>query len=146
MSKFAAFSAVLVLCASSAIADDLTEGFNDVSSLPGWAMINNSSPAGSTGWFQGTGAFPAQAGPADSYVAANFNDADFGGDISNWLITPEEALTNGTTLTFYTRTVPDSGFADRLEVRLSTKWSQHRCGCDDHFGWGLYHPLADDQS
>jgi hypothetical protein len=120
MYKLAVFIGVLLLCASGSLADDLSEGFNDISSLPGWAMVNNSTAGGTTGWFQGTEAFSAQAGPADSYIAANYLNAGFGGDISNWLITPEESLTNGTLLTFYTRTETDAAFADRLEVRLST--------------------------
>ncbi|MEX2114287.1 MAG: choice-of-anchor J domain-containing protein [Pirellulales bacterium] len=101
----------------------LSEGFDDVSTLPGdgWLQINNSAPLGDTDWFQGnTGIFPAQAGPEDSYIAANFVNAQDGGDISNWLILPELLLDNATQLSFYTRTEIESIFPDRLEVRLST--------------------------
>ena len=33
----------------------ISEGFNNVSNLPasGWALINNSTGPGATGWFQG---------------------------------------------------------------------------------------------
>jgi len=96
----------------------LSEGFD--SFLPaGWAAINNSAPVGTTGWFAGNpGIFPAESGPADSYAAANFHSADIGGDISNWLLTPELTLSNGDTFSFFTQA---SGIlADRMEVRVST--------------------------
>lgn len=103
----------------------LSEEFDDITTLPGagWAAINNSTPGGTTGWFQGNPAiFGSQAGAPDAYIAANFNNAGEGGDISNWLLTPElVSLQNGDTLTFWTRTVPvndDAGdnFPDRLNV------------------------------
>lgn len=95
----------------------LNEGFNDVEALAGWTFVNNSVPVGST-WFQGnSGIFPAQAGAADSYAAANFLGAANGlGDVDNWLITPVLNLSGTTTLSFYTRT--DVPFSDRLEVRF----------------------------
>ncbi len=99
----------------------LFEGFNDVRTLPisGWVLINNSSPPGSTGWFQGDPtAFPAAAGPAESYIAANFNNAAYGGQVSNWLLTPEVALYNGESLNFSLRLLGD-GPLDRVEVYFS---------------------------
>jgi hypothetical protein len=99
----------------------LFEGFNDVRTLPvsGWILINNSSPPGSTGWFQGDPAvFPAAAGPAESYIAANFNNAAYGGQVSNWLLTPEVALFNGESLNFSLRLLGD-GLLDRVEVYFS---------------------------
>jgi hypothetical protein len=95
----------------------LNEGFDDVGALAGWTFVNNSVPVGST-WFQGNaGIFPAQAGPADSYAAANFLGAANGlGDVDNWLITPVLNLSGTTTLSFYTRT--DVPFSDHLEVRF----------------------------
>lgn len=112
----------------------LTEGFDDVSTLAGsgWASINNSSPLGSTGWFQGNPTiFPAHSGAANSYIAANFNNADFGGNISNWLITPILTLDNGVQLDFFTRTEFLSEFADRLEVRMSTNDGSTNVGSTD---------------
>ncbi len=101
----------------------LVEGFSDVAGLPaaGWALINNSSPVGLTGWFQGNPAvFQAQAGISNTYVGANFNNTTGANTISNWLLTPELELSNGSTLTFYTRGPAPSPFPDRLQVRLST--------------------------
>lgn len=100
----------------------LSEGFDSVAGLggAGWVLTNESSPVGTTGWFQGnSGVFPAHSGAADSYAAANFENAAPGGAISNWLITPEISLDGNVTLSFWTRTEFGSPFADRLEVRLS---------------------------
>lgn len=100
----------------------LSEGFNDISTLPasGWVLFNDSTPPGSTDWFQGNPAiFTAAAGPADSYIAANFNNAAFGGAVSNWLMTPELALLNGESLNFALRLLGE-GQLDRVEIYLST--------------------------
>jgi hypothetical protein len=115
--------AVAMLTAGSAAQAGvvLTEGFDDITTLAaaGWSFVNNSNPLGTTGFFQGNpGVFSAQSGPDDSYIAANFNNADFGGTISNWLISPTMSLFDGETLSFFTRTDLAS-FADRLEVRFS---------------------------
>jgi hypothetical protein len=115
---------LLVAAAScSAVAVPLlSEGFDDIRTLPanGWVLINNSAPPGSTNWFQGNpGFFPAAAGPADSYIAANFNNAAFGGAVSNWLLTPEVNLYNGESLNFSLRLLGE-GALDRVEVYFST--------------------------
>ena len=83
-------------------------------------IINNSAPVGTTDWFQGNpGVFSAQSGAANSYVAANFEAADFGGNISDWLISPELTFHNTDTISFWARTESGSAFPDRLELRLS---------------------------
>ncbi len=102
----------------------LSEGFDSLAALPGagWSFQNNSVPLGVTNWFQGnTAVFPAAAGPADSYAAANFNNAEFpaGGRISNWMITPEVSLDQPSSLEFALRLFGD-GFLDTVEVYLST--------------------------
>ena len=114
----------------------LFQGFDDVTTLgaAGWVQTNNSSPLGATGWFQGNSLIPAaQSGAATSYIAANFlNTADpgaGGGNISNWLITPVVTLDNDEVFSFYTGTEsPNSGFADNLEVRMSTNGSSTDVG------------------
>jgi Zn-dependent metalloprotease len=97
----------------------LAAGFENILNLPGWVMINHSQPLGTTNWFQGDSAFPAQAGPATSYIGANYNNTGSVGTISNWLLTPEVTLANGMHLNFYTRTKTASQWADRLQVRMS---------------------------
>ena len=99
------------LIAASATANALpvlTEGFDDIGTLAasGWIQTNNSTPGGETDWFQGNaGIFPALSGAEDSYIAANYLNAGFGGDVDNWLITPEIGLIGTrTSVQFLTRT------------------------------------------
>ncbi|MBC8135338.1 MAG: choice-of-anchor J domain-containing protein, partial [Fibrella sp.] len=109
----------------------LTEGFENIVSLApqGWVLQNNSIPAGPTGWFQGNPAvFPAQAGPTNSYIGANFNNTTGVNTISNWAITPTFSYDNGDTFQFFTRTASPVLFPDRLEVRLSTNGSSANVG------------------
>ena len=110
--------------------DILSEGFNTVVPLPaGWFAQNNSTPVGTTGWFQGnTAVFPSQSGPADSYIGANFNNVTGNNTISNWLLTPALGLKNGDFITFWSRTITAPAFPDRLEVRLSTNGASTNVG------------------
>lgn len=111
--------------------EDITEGFTDITMLPGlgWALINNSTPGGLTDWFQGNDAvFPAQAGASTSYIGANFNNSPSPGTISNWLITPEQDLSSASTLSFWTRQPTASTFPDRLQVRMSTNGASTNVG------------------
>ena len=111
LTLFASAALTLSACAHAETPPtSLTEGFDNVSSLDGW-IINNVN-AGATSRFQGnTGAFAAQAGAANSYVAANFNaGTPFGGAIDNWLISPELTLAGTTRVTFYTRNSAEEGF------------------------------------
>lgn len=114
----------------------LAENFDDVTTLPGagWVQVNNSAPVGTHGWFQpqaGSGplVFSAQSGPANSYIAADFLNADQnGGNISSWLLTPELSLCEGAII-FYTRS--NAAFADRLELRLSVNGASRNVGSTD---------------
>jgi hypothetical protein len=108
--------------ASPVLMSDWSQGFEDITQLPGqgWALINNSQPLGTLGWFQGnTAVFSAHQGPADSYIGANFNNTGANGTISNWLLTPEITLRDGDEISFWTRTATGSIWADRLELRMS---------------------------
>lgn len=111
---------------------DLTEGFDNIGILAasGWYTRNNSSPVGSTGWFQGNSTvFPAHSGAPTSYIGANFNNAGGAGPISNWLLTPVFNLNDGDTISFWTRSIaPASSFPDRLEVRMSLNGSSNNVG------------------
>ncbi len=116
--------AVLLIGIGRVSAQAITEGFEDVTTLPaaGWAQQNLSSPVGTVPtWFQGDAvSWPAQAGPANSWIGVNFNSVTGGNTISNWLFTPNRTLNNGDIIRFWTRTTTTAVFADRLEVRLST--------------------------
>lgn len=117
----------LVGAAAHAAPTQINEGFDSVAGLAaaGWIRTNQSSPTGSTGWYQGNaGVFPAQAGAANSYIGANFNNATAGGSIANWLITPVFDTSANGFLSFYTRTDELLGiFGDSLEVRFNSTGS-----------------------
>ncbi|MCI0396746.1 MAG: DUF11 domain-containing protein [Chloroflexi bacterium] len=112
--------------------EDLSEGFDDITTLPGagWFSQNNSQPLGVTGWFQGNSAvFPAQGGAATSYLGANFNNTAGTGTISNWMLTPVLNLNDGDTMTFWTRTVAQPNpYPDRLQVRMSLNGASTNVG------------------
>ncbi|MEO8712900.1 MAG: choice-of-anchor J domain-containing protein [Parafilimonas sp.] len=116
---------IMLLAGNKAIAQlsSLTENFDNV--VPaGWVAINHSTGNGTgQNWFQGdVRQFVAYSGTTTSYAAANYQSVGGvtgQGTISNWLLSPLLNLQNGSTITFYTRTVSGSLFPDRLEVRLS---------------------------
>jgi hypothetical protein len=116
---------LVLLFATGAQADVLLleEKFDDISTLAGngWILSNQSMPVGQNpGWFQGEpSAFAAHSGAANSYIAANFNNALPGGNVSNWLILPQLTVGSNSVLSFYTRT-DESGFpGDQLLVRAA---------------------------
>jgi hypothetical protein len=87
---------------------------------PGWTQTNQSSPIGTTGWFRGiTSAFTSYNGPADGYIAVNYQSGAGVSNLSNWLMTPSITVQNGDEVSFYTR-VPGSQYPDRMELRMST--------------------------
>ena len=133
--------------ASAAVAQNFTEVFDNIGGATsngqlaganleaaGWFLRNNSAARGNSDWFQGNGlgVFPAHSAggsnPADSYIAANFNNGAGLTTISNWLLTPTRTLNNGDTLRFWTRTVNVPAFPDHLEVRMSTAGSSTDVG------------------
>lgn len=125
---------LFILCsfqAAPAAAQLLTEGFDDITTLPGagWVLTNQSDPIGITDWFQGNDTvFPAQAGDPTSYIAANYNSTAGSGTISNWLITPPLVLAGNSRIAFWTRTAAGSTWPDRLQVRLSTNGTSSNTG------------------
>lgn len=117
-----------VVCAQS-----VSEGFDSVADLPGlgWVVVVNNSnpnPATSTSVFQGNfnggfnkppPVFSSHSGGTDSYAAMNYNSTSSHGTISTWLISPELQFANGDAFSFFSRTVSNPQFPDRLEVRIS---------------------------
>ncbi len=129
----------IVLCSlfftGTCISAQITENFDNITLLAGngWFLQNNSTPVGSTAWFQGTnvgagGPFDSFNGAANSYIGANYNNTGTTGTISNWLETPNVTLKNGDVFTFYTRKVSPDSYADRLEVRMSTNGASTNVG------------------
>jgi hypothetical protein len=109
----------------------LVQGFDDITTLSGagWVIVNMSNPLGSLGWFQGNNSvFSAHNGAVTSYIAANYNSTAGTGTISNWLLTPVLELRNNAVLGFWTRTVADSPYPDRLQVRLSLNGASTNVG------------------
>jgi hypothetical protein len=108
----------------------LTESFDKV--VPdGWTSVNHSTNA-NQGWVQGDNRqFDAYSGVPTSYASASYQSiggVTRKGTVSNWLITPELSLVNGSTVSFFTRTILGSTFPDRLEVRLSTNGASTNIG------------------
>jgi len=126
-----ALAAFVPAQAGAAGVEILNEGFNNVASLPGWTLVNNSTPAGN-GWFQGNGeVFGSQSGAANAYAAASFLGAAGGqGVVDNWLITPVLTLTGLSNFSFYTAHEATPGFSDFLEVR----WAAGSTGDTTGFG------------
>jgi hypothetical protein len=115
--------------ATASCTSTIDEGFDDIANLPGWVLINHSQPLGPSDWFQGDDSmFPAFDGLPDAYIAANLNNGTGLATISNWLLTPEVSLQDGSSMTFYTRTVESSGRPDRLQVRMSTNGASTNVG------------------
>lgn len=103
----------------------VSEGFDNVAGLSGWAMRNDSTltTSLSTGWFQGNpGLVTAYAGADNAYIAANFLNAGSGGNVDNWLFTPVFSFSNRNYLSFALQ-VDNAGFLDTVEVYYSSSGS-----------------------
>lgn len=96
----------------------LQEDFDDVEALKqqDWVFSNQSVPPGPvTGWFQGfEPTFPAHQGEPSAYIASNFNAAEQGGFLNNWLFTPEFSLANTVSVSFWLRAEGVPGFSDQV--------------------------------
>ncbi len=118
-------TAMLATSAAHAAAPMINEGFDNVGALAsqGWVMSNNSSPAGSTTWYQDVQspfmAMTSHDGASNSFIAANYDSASAGGMIDNWLITPTFSTAVGGTVTFWAQGAADAGYADTFKVGFS---------------------------
>lgn len=109
------------------------EGFEDLETLISsgeWVRENLSNTNGfEPNWFQGnSNTFPSFIGQDNAYAAVSYESVVGVDTISNWLFTPNVDYRNGDTLRFYTRTVENSSFPDRLQVRLSNAGSSVNAG------------------
>lgn len=117
MKKALAAMALAGMAMSAQASVVINEGFDDVTKLNGWLLFNASSPLGDTlNWYQGDQTiFGAQAGSQDNaYIAANYNNAAPGGQIANWLITPEFDASGDVTVKFWLRADPLDGYSDHV--------------------------------
>ncbi|MCB9876889.1 MAG: choice-of-anchor J domain-containing protein [Planctomycetes bacterium] len=113
-------------------AQSFTEGFEPGPATVGtaavptnWTSVNDSpsGPGLNPDWqVRNDGAvFAAFSGT--TYAFANYNSVVGASDISNYLMSPLVALSNGDTISFYTRTVTAPAFPDRLELVYNTTGS-----------------------
>ncbi len=124
--RFIAIALIFFSAINSSYAQ--TDLFNETFTTvvpPGWAQNNLSTPIGADPtWSQGIdfagGLWDAHSGASDSWARAQYQNVGGANTISNWLFCPQVLLTNGDIFSFWTRTVDVPGFADRLQVRLST--------------------------
>ena len=123
--KTALISLTVIFCSHLTYAQlsSIYEGFDK---LPdNWVIINHSEPLGTTIWYQGDPeAFDAHSGLPDSYIAAD-QSSTIGpvGIISDWYISPEVNIQNGSVISFWTQTIDvpvEFEHPDRLELRMST--------------------------
>lgn len=120
------------------------EGFENVGNITNnndplkWAWLNKSQSPGQAGtdpsiggWWQGVAAesFFAQAGSPDSFARADFRSTG-ANVISNWFITPTFDFVAGDTFSFYTRTITNSNYPDRLQILQSTSGTSINVGPD----------------
>jgi hypothetical protein len=116
---------------TAACTPPLIQNFDDVTTLPnsGWTQINHSQPIGAGVWAQGNpDAYPAQSGAPNAYATVGFESGINVATLSNWLIMPAVRLQNGDSITFWTRTVTNVNFPDRLQVRLSVNGDSTNVG------------------
>ncbi len=126
--------AFVCLLSTRVMAQSYTEGFNNIATLftGGWAQQNLSTPIGTIPtWIQGNPTiFPAQSGADTTYILGNYNNVSGANTISNWLFTPVRTMSNGHTISFWTRTTTPGTtvYPDRMQVRLSTNGSSVNVG------------------
>jgi PEP-CTERM motif len=98
----------------------LSENFDDVANLNGWLKTYESTPGGSTQWYQGDQTlFAAQAGSSESYIAANYNSAPANGQIKDWLITPVFSTELRGEVTFWAKADLIPNYADKVSFGFS---------------------------
>jgi MYXO-CTERM domain-containing protein len=127
MNRGAASISALGLTAAAASAQSFTEGFDGASLLPAaWSSINNSpaGPGSSPDWAQTSGSvgnWMPYSGAG--YAAVGYNATVGANDISVYLISPVVSLSNGDTISFYTRTWDTVAYPDRMSVVYNTDGS-----------------------
>lgn len=113
-------------------AQSYMEGFEGTANLPtGWDTINRSGPTPGVApaWYSSSllSAPPAALEGTDYYIS-NYQAVGGTGTISSWLFTVLRTMKNGDVLNFYTETLGDGTYPDRLEVRMSTNGTSTNVG------------------
>lgn len=125
--KIAASALIIALTAAGVNAQSFSEGFDGSSLLPSlWTSVNNSpnGPGTNPDWVQTPGSvgnwLPYEG---TGYATINYNATVGAGDISVYLISPVVHLSNGDTISFWTRTWENVSFPDRLALVYNTDGS-----------------------
>lgn len=125
-------SALAVMTMSlSANAQAYMEGFEATNLPAGWDTINKSGPTPGTvpAWFTSqlfTTPPTAQEG-SDCFVA-NYEAEGNNGTISTWLFSPTRTYKNGDVFSFFSQTLGDGTYPDRMEIRLSKNGASTNVG------------------
>lgn len=112
---------LLVFFTGSISAQSFVEDFEDIHecfSTGGWGRLNRSNPLGSDMWSYND-SIQTPYGSSYSAIASSSLSVNSSGTISNWLFTPVRELRTGDTIRFYTKSLKNAIYPDRLEVRLS---------------------------
>jgi hypothetical protein len=127
VNRIATSCIAIFIAAGAASAQSFTEGFAGASLLPsGWPSVNVSpaGPGSSPDWAQTSGSvgnWLPQSGAG--YAAVGYNATTGANDISVYLISPVVSLTNGDTISFWTRTWDTVFYADRVALVYNTDGS-----------------------
>jgi len=139
--------AVAVFMAPSVSFGQFPQGFNGpLGGIPAnWTSVNN-SPGGAglvPDWNiqDGEATFPPHAGLG--MVTVNYNSSTGANPISNYLMSPEVTLENGGTIRFWTRTIEDSIYPDRLILTYSTNGASLAVTDFANIGNVSFHNLVD---
>lgn len=101
---------------------DNFDGANDTSSLKsrGYKIYYRSGGVQGIAplWFQGA-LFPSFNGPANGYLAANFQVVNGANNIDNWLVLPKKNVSAGDSIIFYARSDLGSTYPDSIRVMYS---------------------------
>jgi hypothetical protein len=120
--KIIFITVALVLCMFNTInAQSFIEEFEDIHecvTIGGWVRQNHSDPIGTNNWSY-SDSIQTPYGSSYSAATATSLSVNTAGTISNWFFTPVRELRTGDTLRFYTKSLKNSVYPDRLEVRLS---------------------------
>ncbi|SCY91291.1 T9SS-dependent choice-of-anchor J family protein [Flavobacterium caeni] len=146
-----------ILISAATQAQNITyEGFDVFPGVAGpgasgqWVFTNQSAPTGAANWTQGGGTAFAntggQSGGATSFTLVNYTSATGTGTISNWLLAPVYDLQNGDVISFWSRQGGEAPqiYADRLQMRIATSWSDFSAMPTGADGVGDFTLLATD--
>ena len=119
MKKITLLVALLVASLTTNAQLLIDEDWDDLNTLVDYFAFNVSDDSVGS-WFQGNPeVFTAYDGERNSYIGANFALTSAPGRIIDlWGVTPLLDYKNGDIFSFYTRTIEESTFPDRLEIRL----------------------------